>query len=83
VFIPALVALLCRAEQLKGSALTEEEVLRIRDNGHCVAMKVADAVALDKNRGYNDIEPELAWEGWQEVRLQFDPAWSEMPLEEQ
>ena len=31
VFIPALAPLLLRAEQLKGSPLTEDEVGRIRD----------------------------------------------------
>lgn len=31
-------------------------------------MKPADALALERSRGYADIEPELAWQQWQIVR---------------
>ncbi len=77
VFIPALVVLLHHAERLKGSPLTEQEVLAIRDQGACMMMRVEHAVALDEKRGYNDIDPERAWEQWQEARGQLreqDPA---------
>ena len=47
VFIPALVVLLVDAERRKGSPLTEQEVLAIRDKGGCVTMPVAQAIALD------------------------------------
>jgi hypothetical protein len=68
VFIPALVVLLHRAERLKGSPLTEQEVLAIRDQGVCMMMRVEHAITLDEKRGYNDIDPERAWEQWQEAR---------------
>lgn len=40
VFIPALVVLLLDAERRKGSPLTEEEVLHIRDKGVCIVLPV-------------------------------------------
>jgi hypothetical protein len=43
LLVPALLALLTRAEQLKGSPLTEEQVLRIRDVA--VVVTRADAAA--------------------------------------
>jgi hypothetical protein len=69
--VPALVAVLLNRETEKGSPLTESEVLAIRD--HCagimmpasVARKIADA------RGYDDIDPELAWEQWQARRVEL------------
>jgi hypothetical protein len=71
VFIPALVTLLIRAEQLKGSPLTEQEVLDIRDNGVCMMMHVEDAQALAEKRGYDDLDPCHAWEDWQVARAQI------------
>jgi hypothetical protein len=71
VFIPALVVLLHRAERLKGGPLTQQEVFDIRDKGACVMMEVKDAIALDSKRGYNDIDPDRAWEQWQEARSQL------------
>ena len=68
VFITALVYLLHYAEQQKGGPLTEPEVLAIRDGGVCMTMAVEWAIALDEKRGYNDIDPERAWEQWQEAR---------------
>ena len=74
VFIPALVALLRFAEDKKGSPLSEEEVLEIRDDGTCVAMSVADAAAMAEARGYDDLDPEYCWEQWQQVRTFFQDA---------
>ena len=74
VFIPALVVLLHHAERQKGSPLTEPEVLDIRDKGVCMMMKVEHAVVLDEKRGYNDIDPEHAWEHWQVARAQLAEA---------
>lgn len=71
VFIPALVALLHRAEHLKGTPLTEQEVLAIRDQGVCMMMAEERAIELDEKRGYNDLDPERVWEQWQEVRSQL------------
>lgn len=36
--VPSLVSLFINAEEKKGSELTEEEVLKIRDESECIAM---------------------------------------------
>jgi hypothetical protein len=74
VFMPALVVLLHNLERKKGSPLTEQEVLDIRDKGVCMMMRVEHAIALDEKRGYNDIDPERVWEQWQEARAQLADA---------
>ena len=66
--VPSLVATLLRAEQGKGSALTESEVLAIRDKCPSIAMPVDVAAKAAAERGYDDIDPEHAWEEWQAVR---------------
>ena len=71
VFIPALVALLLRAEQGKGSPLSEREVLDIRDRGACVMLPADKVAAMAEGRGYNDIDPEDAWAGWQRARVEI------------
>ncbi len=68
VFIPALVAVLQRAEKLKGAPLTEEEVLSIRDRSPCMMLSRSDVAMLAGKRGYDDLDPNRAWEQWQEVR---------------
>lgn len=67
-FVPPLVVLLTRAEEAAGRPLTQTEVERLREKGTCVAMELADAIGLERVRGYADIEPDLAWEQWQVVR---------------
>ena len=69
VFMPALVVLLHHLERKKGSPLTQQEVLEVRDKGICMMMRVEHAIALDEKRGYNDIDPKFAWEQWQEARV--------------
>jgi hypothetical protein len=56
------------AERSKGAPLSEKEVRDIVDDSSAVAMSPADALSLERSRGYADIEPELAWEQWQLVR---------------
>ncbi len=58
VFMPPLAALLAQAEKLKGSRLTEAEVLRLRDGAICIMMKAPDADEMAKTRGYFDVYPE-------------------------
>jgi hypothetical protein len=70
VFMPALVALLVRAEELKGSALTRDEVVRIRDNAVCIMLRASAKAEMEKTRGYPDIEPERCWEDWLQFRAQ-------------
>jgi hypothetical protein len=68
VFMPALAPLLLRAEHLKGGPLTEDEVCRIRDNAFCLTTTPESAAAIDAERGYRDIDPENAWQEWQQLR---------------
>jgi len=46
--MPSLIALLVLAENEKGSALTEEGVLAIRDGGYCVMSYVDVPIKLDE-----------------------------------
>jgi hypothetical protein len=71
VFIPALVTVLLNKERAKGSPLTEDEVLAIRDE--CVAIAVPFSAALEMQRdiGYPDIIAEDCWNEWQRVRTQL------------
>jgi hypothetical protein len=68
VFIPSLAALLTRAQQLKGAALTEGQVLAIRDGSTVVVVDRDAARAMEKKRGYADIDAADAWRSW--LRLQ-------------
>jgi hypothetical protein len=70
--VPSLVATLLNLERAKGSPLTREEVIEIRDNCPCVAMTPEQLKRVEERRGYPDIDPEWAWEHWQEARQDFD-----------
>jgi hypothetical protein len=69
VFIPALVVILTHEERAKGSPLTREEVLAIRDRGVCMMLRQSAASEMAAKRGYDDVDPESAWEEWQFVRV--------------
>jgi hypothetical protein len=64
VFVPSLVALLTRAEELKGGALTRDEVLRIRDASNVLVTTPPAARAIEERRGYSDLDAAEPWEGW-------------------
>lgn len=66
--VPALVALLLAKEKEKGAPLTREEVEEITDKAACIAMPRHARKKVDEGRGYEDIDPEQAWEQWQKVR---------------
>jgi len=68
IFMPALVVLLAHDERKKGSPLTREEVLAIRDSGTCAMLRRSSAQQIWAMRGYDDIDPERVWEEWQVVR---------------
>jgi hypothetical protein len=68
VIMPSLVAMLTAMEQKKGRPLEASEVSKLVADSPCVAMKRADALNLERSRGYADLEPDLAWEHWQLVR---------------
>jgi hypothetical protein len=67
-FVPSLVAVLTAAERTAGRALSRPEVEAILNQSAIIALEVRDAMAMERGRGYADIEPELAWEQWQIVR---------------
>ncbi|WP_425105763.1 hypothetical protein [Ancylobacter sp.] len=69
--IPSLVATLINRERAKGSPLTEEEVIQIRDNCEAVAVPSDVARKIDEARGYLDIDPENCWEEWQRARKEL------------
>ena len=68
MFMPALVTLLYKAEKDKGGALSEKEVLDIRDNAICMTVKLSVAKEMEEKRGYPDIIAEEAWSEWQLAR---------------
>jgi hypothetical protein len=72
VFIPSLVAILRRAEVEHGSPLTREQVLAVRDACNVVMLPPGQAAMMAEQRGYDDIDPVLAWEQWQEIRQDFE-----------
>jgi hypothetical protein len=64
VFIPSLAALLTHALDLNGAALTEEQVLRIRDGSMDVVVHHEIARGMEEERGYADIDAAEAWHSW-------------------
>ena len=68
VAIPSLVSVLLHHEKEKGTPLTEQEVLSIRDGAVCVALPRSAAAQMAQARGYDDIRLEHAWEDWSAVR---------------
>ncbi|WP_073975638.1 hypothetical protein [Erythrobacter donghaensis] len=72
VFVPALVAVLLNREREKGAPLTEAEVIAIRDSSEAIAMTREQHLEVIAARGYLDIDPEHAWEAWQDARKDFE-----------
>ncbi|MFY9589182.1 hypothetical protein [Rickettsia endosymbiont of Halotydeus destructor] len=64
VFMPPLLQLLILSENNKGSLLTQEEVLNIRDNAIDITVSKERAKKLEIARGYKDINPERCWDEW-------------------
>ena len=71
VFIPALSAILLNAEDEKGSPLTNNEVIEIRDSAAVIMMEEIDAEKMVESRGYDDLDPENVWYDWQMVRREL------------
>jgi len=69
--VPTLVATLARLESEKGEPLTEDEVNHARDNCPCIAMPTSVARQVAEKRGYDDIDPDSAWEQWVVAREQL------------
>ena len=68
VFIPALVAMLLRAEKLAERPLTKNEVLKIRDNATVISQPLSSMPVFLSKRGYHDLYAPEAWEEWQLYR---------------
>ena len=68
VFMPSLVSTLLNRDKAKGSPLTEDEVIAIRDGAHCVATPADVVPAITEARGYEDIDPENVWRDWCAIR---------------
>lgn len=64
LFIPSLISLLVSKAEEKGSPLTEQEVLAIRDNATAIVTDAEGVLAVAERRGYQDIDPEHCWEEW-------------------
>jgi len=70
LFIPSLISLLVSKAEEKGSPLTEEEVLAIRDNATAIITDAEGVLAVAERRGYQDIDPEHCWEEWLDFNRQ-------------
>jgi hypothetical protein len=71
LFMPSLLVLLAHDEAEKGSPLTREEVLAIRDQAATVMLDRSMANQIMSSRGYKDINSDFAYEEWQAVRTEF------------
>ncbi len=69
--MPSLVSVLWSKEEKKGAPLTKDEVLAIRDAASAVALPASKIAAMEKVRGYMDIDPDHAWEEWQVARIEL------------
>jgi hypothetical protein len=69
--MPSLLAQLLAAETKKGAPLTRIEVEALVDQSPATAMGPAHALALERSRGYADLEPRRAWTQWQLVREMY------------
>jgi hypothetical protein len=67
-YVPSLLATLTHHEKVKGSPLTEAEVLRIRDEAPAVLVSPEMLKELVAQRGYEDIDPGDCWQQWQAIK---------------
>ena len=67
LFVPPLVDVLQAIEDKSGPA-TRGQVEETVRRGTCMAVEHGEARALERARGYVDIDPQLAWEQWCVVR---------------
>ncbi len=71
VFMPSLASVLVSSERRKGSELTYDEVIEIRDKCVCVMVPSAHVHSIEESRGYRDLDPENCWEEWQQLRAEL------------
>jgi hypothetical protein len=72
-FMPALAVLLLAAEQKHGRPLTRAEVEQLTADAVGMSVKHEDARALERERGYADLDPRHVWEQWQIFRRTHGP----------
>ena len=65
--IPALVVLLTARENQLKRPLTRTEVEEITSSCPAVALPLDQVIAMERSRGYADIDPHHAWAQWQLV----------------
>jgi accessory colonization factor AcfC len=70
--MPTLLSLLKFHESSKGSKLTEEEVLEIRDNAVVMTVSSSTLRKIEEDRGYKDIDPNNCWVEWNKCINQQD-----------
>jgi len=66
---PSLISVLWSKEKEKGSPLTKKEVLVEYYCSTVVWLSETEIAALEKARGYRDINPEHIWDEWQLARV--------------
>jgi hypothetical protein len=71
VFMPSLLVLFAHDEVAKGSPLTRDEVVAIRDQAETVMLPRSKLIEIASRRGYEDIDPERAYEEWQLLRAEL------------
>ncbi len=76
VFLNPLAMLLAGRERQKGSPLTEEEVLEVRDGAQCIAMPASQAekfyASLDSQFPVPRLNPDNIWQEWQAIRSHLE-----------
>lgn len=70
-FVPPLGTLLAMQEEQKGSALTQDEVSKIRDEAPCVMIPAQTFADLRKKNDYAEIHPENAFDDWQRFKCDY------------
>lgn len=70
-FIISLGATLALLEKSNDRVLTEDEILKARDEAPCIMVTTDDAAKMNATRGYEDIDPENVLVDWQRRRIEF------------
>ena len=65
--VPPLAVLLLTMQERMGRPLTKIEVIIARDHCHCIMMPRSQMLAMERERGYVDVDPNNVWDAW----LQF------------
>lgn len=67
-FMPPLITILEACETEKGSALSDEEILRIRDEAIIMTLSKSKVLKLEKSRGYRDLDSNNICKEWREYK---------------